>query len=216
MPRLEGHVSYAGSPQPGAHVLLADPAGQRLLAQASSSEAGRFALEAGELPSGALVLAKCSNDAVGLAVAEAGAGTELTLGLEARGPFWPLTVEVAGDDLPEELELMLVPRALEAVPDEWLWLLSLPVDGVVYGGFAVRPLRGGSLTLPVQAGRWLISAQRLVAFAAYSPDVEPPRSWQTVAAEVGGRPLAGDPQGFEVELRGPTTVRLRVEAQAGG
>jgi hypothetical protein len=207
---LEGHVSHEGSPQPGAQVLLADPARQRLLARASSGADGRFALEVDEPPASAVVLARCTQDAIGLAVADVEPGAELELALEERGPLWPLTVHVSGDELPDELELTLLPLALDGLTEETLWLLWLPVDDVVHGGFAARPLPRGGLTLPVQAGSWLVSAQRLVAFAARAPGLEPPSSWVTLGAEVDDRPLERQPEGFLVDLHGPTTVTLDI------
>jgi hypothetical protein len=214
MPAVSGHVSYRGRGEPDAQVLLADADARRLLGQARTDGAGGFVLECRDPVPDALVLAKCADGAVGLAVARTPvpASETLRLRLEDRGPLWPLEVEVAGQDLPDELELTLMPWTLDAVPDEWLHLIWMPVEDVVYGGFAALPVRGSARTVAVQAGAWLVAAQRLVAAAAASPDVEPPASWVTVAVEVDGHPVERGPQGFLVAVRGPTSVRLRVEA----
>ncbi|MCW3064152.1 MAG: hypothetical protein JWN32_1324 [Solirubrobacterales bacterium] len=211
MARIDGQVLYDGAPQPGSHVLLVDLEAKEVLADASTGEDGRFALEAPRAPARGLLLAKCTADALGVVAAEVDAERDgpVRLALDEHGPLWPLAVEIEGEGRPDELELTLAPHRLEAVREEWIAYLWAPVGGVVHGGFAARPI-AGTTTVTVQAGTWSLAAQRLVAFAARSPEMEPPTSWITVAAEVDGRALPRARDGFEVDVSGPTTVRLRV------
>jgi hypothetical protein len=197
---VEGRVLHRGAPQGDCQVLLVDEGAREVLAACETGADGRWALD-GE---GTLVFARCHGEALGVVSGRADGPLELELTDVA--PTHRLTVRVAG--LPDGLEpqLRLAPREIDAVDLRWL---RAPVEGArssMLAGVSDRQLARW-----VQAGRWWVTAALLMEA---SGGVPLPDSWLPVAAETDdGRELAADRDGFELEVDGPLTVTIRLEAR---
>jgi hypothetical protein len=177
---------------------------------------GSFELLEPDDQSRAFVLARCTADVVGAVGAEIElpAPAPVELRVENFAPAWQVDVEVDVEgEPPDELDLTLIPAALEGVPDSWLSFAWVPVGGLAHLGWLERRFAGASTSALVQSGRWTLRAGRTVAVAAQPADLRPATSWVTIAAEAAGRALEQGPTGFELDVRGPITVRLRVAAR---
>jgi hypothetical protein len=176
-------------------VLLVD--GDDLRAQARPGPDGSFSFP--EAPGGTL-LALFRGPVAGMACGDPPL---------VPAPLWPVEVRPEGEDLPDALDLRLVPKRLEGIPDE---LLRWPFR--VGTALAEEPLGRSGTRLMVQGGRWLVSASYEIVVNARSLE-ESGSLWSTVAARVeGGEELSGGPVGFELELGGPCTVILEIRREA--
>jgi hypothetical protein len=189
----EGRVLHRGEPVGDCQVLLVDEPSRAVSAVSETGADGRWVLD-GE---GTLVFARCRGAAVGVAAAPAG-----SVDLEIA-PTYELTVDVVG--LPEGLtpQIRLAPREIAGVDLRWL---REPI-----GGARSSTLVGVSdrrLVRWVQAGRWWVTAAVLMEGGGGMPV---PDSWLPVAAE--GASVAPDGDGFALDVHGPETVTIRLEAQ---
>jgi hypothetical protein len=197
--RAEGRVVHRGAPQAGCQMLLADEARREVVAACETGADGRWALDG----DGTLVFGRCRGEALGVVWARGGGDLEMT----DVAPTHELTVVV--DGLPETLapQIRLTPRQISSVDLRWV---RAPVDGArssALAGVTDRRLRRW-----VQAGRWWVTAQLLMEA---SGGVPLPDSWLPVAAAADdGRELMPDRDGYELEIDGPMTVTLRLEARA--
>jgi hypothetical protein len=189
----EGRVLHRGEPVGDCQVLLVDEPARSVSAVSETGADGRWVLD-GE---GTLVFARCRGAAVGVVAAPAG-----SVDLEIA-PTYELTVDVVG--LPEGLtpQIRLAPREIAGVDLRWL---RAPI-----GGARSSTLVGVSdrrLVRWVQAGRWWVTAAVLMEGGGGAPV---PDSWLPVAAE--GASVAPDGDGFALDVHGPETVTIRLEAQ---
>jgi hypothetical protein len=214
---MRGSVMYEGRGQARCEVRLCDLDAGEVVAVATTDAAGHFALE-GPPPSRALVLARCVDEAIGVAGAELtspspSGADDIELRVESGGTLHPLTVEVtAHEEPPASLDLSLDAVELTNAPAVWLSALKVPFGGTTRAGFASRPLRSDRPSvLPVQAGRWRIAAQRVVVITAHSQGTEPEPSWFTEAATVDGRRLPAQDMAVEVVVEGPMHVVLHLQ-----
>jgi hypothetical protein len=195
---VEGRVLHRGAPQEDCQVLLVDEPAREVCAVADTEPDGRWALD-GE---GTLVFARCRGEALGAVAAPAGS---LDLEITDVAPTYELTVVVVG--LPEGLtpQIRLAPREISGVDLRWL---RAPVDdarsSTLVGVTERRLVRW------VQAGRWWVTAALLMEGAGGVPV---PDSWLPVAAEAEGGSLSPDRDGFELDIRGPVTLTIRLEAR---
>ena len=69
---------------------------------------------------------------------------------------------------------------------------------------------GRRLVRSVQAGRWWVTAALLMEASGGLPL---PDSWLPVAAEAEGGALEPDRDGFALDIHGPVTLTIRLEAR---
>lgn len=183
---IQGTVSYDGRGQAGCEVRLCDQEAGRVVACTVTDEAGGFVVDA-DLPPRPLVVARCVDEAIGLAGSEPSGELPVRLDIASGGPLWPVAVEVDGaGDVPPGLQLVLEPTEVHHAPEVWLAAIRAPVDGVTRGGFTARPLPRARTVVTLQAGVWRLAAQRVVAVAAAAPGMTPEPSWVTDRAWVDG------------------------------
>jgi hypothetical protein len=205
---MRGSVTYEGRGQAGCEVRLCDLGAGEVVAVATTDAAGTFEL-AEPTPSHALALARCVDTAIGVAGAEPSTTEPIELRVESGGALHPVTVEVtAREELPASLDLTFDALALAEAPELWLSALRVPFAGTARAGFASRPLAERRTTIPLQAGRWTIAAQRVVVVTAHGAAPEP--SWFTEAATVEGRPVPVVDMAVELQVRGPLHVVLHL------
>lgn len=209
---MRGSVTYEGQGQVRCEVRLCDLDAGEVVAVATTGAEGTFEL-AGPTPSHALVLARCVDGAIGVAAAELADGDAATddveLRVESGGALYPVTVEVTSqEELPASLDLTLDALELAEAPELWLSALKIPFAGTTRAGFAARPLAERQTVIPVQAGRWRIAAQRVVAVTAHGGAPEP--SWFTEAATIDGRRVQAVDTEVELRIEGPMHVVLHL------
>jgi hypothetical protein len=207
---MRGSVTYEGRGQGRCEVRLCDLDAGEVVAVATTDAVGRFEIE-GPTPGHALALARCVDEAFGVAGAEAPATDPVELRVESGGALHRVTVEVtAQQELPGSLDLTLDALALAEAPELWLSALKVPYAGTARGGFASRPLADRATVLPVQAGRWRIAAQRIVVTTAQPQGADPEPSWFTEAATVDGRRVPAVDTAVELTVEGPMHVVLHL------
>ena len=217
---MRGSVTYEGRGQARCEVRLCDLDAGEVVAVATTDTAGRFELAAPR-PAHALALARCVDEAIGVAGAEPGgpapggaepAGADdVRLEVESGGTVFPVTVELtAREELPVSLDLSLDAVELAEAPALWLSALKVPFEGVTRAGFASRSIADRQTVLGVQAGRWRIAAQRVVVTTAQPQGAEPESSWFTEAATIDGRRVAAVDLAVELQIDGPLHVVLHV------
>jgi hypothetical protein len=207
---MRGSVTYEGRGQAHCEVRLCDLDAGEVVAVATTDAAGEFAFE-GPSPSHVLVLARCVDEAIGVAGSEPAETEDIELRVESGGALYPVTVEAAAnDELPASLDLTLDAVELTDAPELWLSALKIPFAGTMRAGFAARPLADRQ-TVPVQAGRWRIAAQRVVVVTARADGVEPEPSWFTEAATVDGHRVPAVDMAVEVVVAGPLHLVLHLQ-----
>ncbi len=189
---------HRGVPQEGCQVLLVDEPSRTVSASAETGADGRWALD-GE---GTLVFARCRGEALGAVSAPAGS---VDLEITDVAPTYALTVDVVG--LPDDLvpQIRLVPREIPGVDLRWV---RAAVDGA--RSSTLVAVTGRRLVRSVQAGRWWVTAALLMEASGGLPL---PDSWLPVAAEAEGGALEGDRDGFALDIHGPVTLTIRLEAR---
>jgi hypothetical protein len=207
---MRGSVTYGGRGQAGCEVRLCDLDAGEVVAVATTDAAGRFEL-AGTRPAHALTLARCVDEAIGVAGADPAGDDEVQLEVESGGPVFPVTVELtARTELPASLDLSLDAVELADAPALWLSALKVPFGGVTRAGFASRRLADRQTVLHVQAGRWRIAAQRVVVTTAQPQGAQSEPSWVTEAATVDGQRVAAVDLAVELHVAGPLHVVLHL------
>ncbi len=217
---MRGSVTYEGRGQARCEVRLCDLDAGEVVAAATTDAGGRYEL-AGPRPAHALAVARCVDQAIGVAGADLGgadpagadpAGTdEVQLKVESGGAVFPVTVELtAHEELPASVDLTLDAVEIADAPALWLSALKVPFQGVTRAGFASRPLSDQQTVLQVQAGRWRIAAQRVVVTTAQPQGAEPEPSWFTEAATVEGREVPAVDMAVELQVDGPLHVVLHL------
>jgi hypothetical protein len=194
----EGRVLHRGVPQEECQVLLVDEPARAVSAVTDTDADGRWALD-GE---GTLVFARCRGEALGVVAAPAGS---VDLEITDVAPTYELTVLVVGP--PEELVplIRLAPREIPGIDLRWV---RAPVDDA--RSSTLVGVSDRRLVRSVQAGRWWVTAALLMEAAGGMPL---PDSWLPVAAEAEGGALSPDRDGFELDIHGPVTVTIRLEAR---
>ena len=207
---MRGSVTYEGRGQARCEVRLCDLDAGEVVAVATSDSAGDF--EFGErTPAKTLVVARCVDEAIGVAGTESPASDQVTLRMESGGAAYPVTVELRGpEDLPASLDLTLDALELAEAPEVWLSALKVPFAGTTRGGFAARPLTERQTVVPIQAGRWRIAAQRMVVTTAQPQGANPEPSWFTEAATIDGRRVQAVDTEVELRIEGPMHVVLHL------
>ncbi|RKT74649.1 hypothetical protein DFJ66_8016 [Saccharothrix variisporea] len=191
---------------------LCDLDAGRVVAHAVSGGDGGFEIDA-DLPPRPLVVARCVDQAIGLAGGEPTPGLPLDLDVATGGPLWDVRVEIEGaDEVPPGLRLVLDPIEVHHAPPVWLAATRAPVDGVTTGGFTARPLTQTPTVVALQSGVWRLAAQRIVAMAANAPGMEPEPSWITDQAWVDGAEVEVVDRAVTVDVDRPRHVVLRVTA----
>ena len=207
---MRGSVTYEGRGQARCEVRLCDLDAGEVVAVATTDAAGMFEL-AGPRPAHALALARCVDEAIGVAGADPAGADDVRLEVESGGTVFPVTVELAArEELPASVDLSLDGLELADAPALWLSALKVPVDGVTRAGFASRSLADRQTVLGVQAGRWRIAAQRVVVTTAQPQGAEPEPSWFTEAATIDGRQVPVIDMAVELHVDGPLHVVLHV------
>jgi hypothetical protein len=207
---MRGSVTYEGRGQARCEVRLCDLDAGEVVAVATTDAAGRFELAAPR-PAHALALARCIDEAIGVAGADPAGDDDVELEVESGGTVFPVTVELAAREaLPERLDLTLDAVELADAPALWLSALKVPFQGVTRAGFASRPLSDRQTVVGVQAGRWRIAAQRVVVTTAQPQGAEPAPSWFTEAATIDGRRVAAVDLAVELQVDGPLHVVLHL------
>jgi hypothetical protein len=197
--RVEGRVLHRGVPQAGCQVLLVDEAARAVTAAAATGDDGGWALD-GE---GSLVFARCRGEALGVVAAPVGGPLDLEIADVA--PTYELTLNVVGPSEGLTPQIRLTPREISGVDLRWL---RAPIAGARASTLASVTARG--LVRWVQAGRWWITAAVLMEA---SGGVPVPDSWLPIAAEAEGGSLEPDGDGFALDVHGPATVTIRLEAR---
>lgn len=189
---------HRGVPQEDCQVLLVDEPARAVAAVADTDADGRWALD-GE---GTLVFARCRGEALGAVAAPAGS---VDLEITDVAPTYELTVLVVG--LPEGLtpQIRLAPRDIPGVDLRWV---RAPVDGA--RSSTLVGVSDRRLVRSVQAGRWWVTATLLMEAAGGMPL---PDSWLPVAAEAEGGSLSPGRDGYELDIHGPVTVTIRLDAR---
>jgi hypothetical protein len=207
---MRGSVTYEGRGQARCEVRLCDLDAGEVVAVATTDAAGRFELAAPR-PAHALALARCIDEAIGVAGADPAGDDDVELEVESGGTVFPVTVELAAREaLPARLDLTLDAVELADAPALWLSALKVPFQGVTRAGFASRPLSDRQTVVGVQAGRWRIAAQRVVVTTAQPQGAEPEPSWFTEAATIDGRRVAAVDLAVELQVDGPLHVVLHL------
>ncbi|HEY6526333.1 MAG TPA: hypothetical protein VIY10_21290 [Solirubrobacteraceae bacterium] len=207
---MRGSVTYEGRGQARCEVRLCDLDAGEVVAAATTDAGGRYEL-AGPRPAHALAVARCVDQAIGVAGADLGGVEDVQLKVESGGTVFPVTVELAAhQELPASLDLTLDAVEIADAPALWLSALKVPFQGVTRAGFASRPLSDQQTVLQVQAGRWRIAAQRVVVTTAQPQGAEPEPSWFTEAATVDGREVPAVDMAVELQVDGPLHVVLHL------
>jgi hypothetical protein len=212
---VRGRVCLGEAGQPRAQVLAVDERAGVVLADAPTDADGRFALAvpAGEEP--LLLFARCRGPVAGVALTRVAsrAAEDVVLSLDRHGGAWPLTIALAQDGPrpPTEPTVSIVPLAVaDVAAEEMRWTLA-QVGEVADSALQTLCMSGGALTRTVQAGRWWLRAELLSAYEGRPRAAAPVSSWVNDAAWLqDGTPLEPSHGGFEVDVAGPTSVRVRL------
>lgn len=215
---LRGRVCFEDAGQPLAQVLAVDERAGAVLADTLTDAEGRFALAvpAGEGP--LLLFARCRGPIAGVALTRVASRSpqDVVLAIGRHGGAWPLTIALAQETPrpPAEPTVSIVPLAVADVPTEDMrWTLA-KVGEVADSALQTLCMSGGALTRTVQAGRWWLRAELLSAYEARPREAAPVSSWVNEEAWLqDGTPLARSHGGFEVDVSGPTSVRVRLAAE---
>ena len=207
---MRGSVTYEGRGQARCEVRLCDLDAGEVVAVATTDTAGDF--EFGErTPAKTLVVARCVDEAIGVAGTESPASDHIKLQVESGGAAYPVTVELRGPDgMPASLDLALDALELAEAPEVWLSALKVPFAGTARGGFAARQVTERQTVVPIQAGRWTIAAQRIVVTTAHPQGANPEPSWFTEAATIDGRRVAAVDTAVVLTVEGPMHVVLHL------
>ena len=189
---------HRGVPQEGCQVLLVDEPARTVSGATDTGADGHWVLD-GE---GTLVFARCRGEALGVVAAPAGS---VDLEITDVAPTYALTVAVVG--LPDDLvpQIRLVPREISGVDLRWV---RAAVDGA--RSSTLVAVTGRRLVRSIQAGRWWVTAALLMEASGGMPL---PDSWLPVAAEAEGGTLEPDRDGFALDIHGPVTLTIRLEAR---
>ena len=210
----DGRVLHRGAPQAGCRVVAGDEATGTVVAHAETDAAGAFELGLADTD-GVLVVAICANDVLGVAAAPA-RDAPLELELTDVAPTHPVTVRLAGDDLPDWLrpQVRLMPLAVGSLDGRVLRWITAPVDGL--SSRALARIEGRELTRELQAGRWWVAADAFEERSVRAADQPDPRSWSaTRAFTADGTALSPARSGFELPVDGPLEVTLELAEHAG-
>jgi hypothetical protein len=199
---ITGRVRVGDQPPAVADVLLLGPGGE-IAAHAAVGPDGRFALP--PAPAGRL-LARIRQPDCAIVAAAPGA-TEIAVEPAA---LHALRVQIAGEDVPDELELRLTPRRLDGLADDLLASAFGPIDGMADSVLSSRAVGRGPAELRVQGGRWLIAAGYELMADARSLDFQPAWWYAARATLDAGGEVPGGAVGFEVDVAGPTTLTLEI------
>jgi hypothetical protein len=207
--QISGRVLVGDRAPALADVLLLD-AGGAIDAHAPVGPDGRFALPSPQAPEAVLLArVRLPDCAIVSAQTAVPPPAEVDIALDSRA-LHALRVEIAGDDVPDELELRLTPRRVDGLPDDLLASAFRPIDGMADSVLSNRPIGRGPLELGVQAGRWLIAAGYELTADARSVDFQP-AWWYAARATIDpGGEVPGGPVGFEVDVTGPVTITLEI------
>ena len=189
---------HRGVPQPDCQVLLVDEPARAVSAVTDTDADGHWALDG----DGTLVFARCRGEALGVIAVPAGS---VDLEITDVAPTYELTVLVVGPPADLVPQIRLAPREIPGVDLRWV---RAPVDGA--RSSTLVGVSGRRLVRSVQAGRWWVTAALLMEAAGGMPL---PDSWLPVAAEAEGGSLSPDRDGFALDLHGPATVTIRLEAR---
>jgi hypothetical protein len=150
---VNGTLILEGRPLGGQDVLAL--AGGQLVAATVTDDRGAFSLQ-GTGDAALTVVAKVRGSSmygfVGRVV-EPGEAADLAL----PAPF-ALAVQIAGEDLPERLDLALDPVHLDGVDDALLGLANLRPDGLMDAHFGRRVIDLEGTELKLQPGTWRLTA----------------------------------------------------------
>ena len=152
MSAVSGTVSVDGRPVGGQDVLvLADG---RLVTSATSDDRGAFSVDA----DGAVVLlAKLRGGTFGIVSRAVAPGQRADLALD--GPLGTVALELAGHDLPEQLDLTLEPVTLAGVDDALIPFAKLQPGGTIAPHFGHRVIDTRGAELRLQPGTWRLTAR---------------------------------------------------------
>lgn len=207
-----GTVIYKGRGQAGCEVRLCDLDAGRVVAHATSNGAGDFVIDA-DVPPRPLIVARCVDQAIGLAGCGETHEPSIPLDVTSGGPVWEVEIEIDGtDEVPPGMRLVLDPIEIHHAPEVWLAAVRAPVDGVTRGGFTARPLAQARAVVALQSGVWRLAAQRIVAVAANASEMRPEPSWVTDEAWVDGDEVEVIDRAVTVKVDHPRHIVLHVTA----
>jgi hypothetical protein len=206
---VTGTVLVDGAGAPATDILLfaREPGARpRLLATGVTDGRGSFALEPdpADLPQRATVVAKLTDEIVGVLTCDVELPRPAPVRLEAHGPFYSVDVTIESDaGFPDELRLGLDPVRPEGVPEDLLPFLNQRAPGVFDNRYARRAVRGRSFGARVQRGVWRLGGE---AINYDRPNIPAPDFKNYAVAAV--RP---DPEGAELPATPGGSVELAVD-----
>jgi hypothetical protein len=131
--------------------------------------------------------------------------------MDSHGKAWPLEIGLTNDERQEHDPsfVRLLPLAIGDIPPETMRLVLATVGEAARSALESRPMSGGALNRQVQAGRWWFRVDLAEAWEARPTEAGESVSWVADGAwDEEGTPLQPLRGGYEVEVEGPTRVRV--------
>jgi hypothetical protein len=210
---VRGRVTYESQGQPDAEVLALDAAGG-VVASATTGPDGSFVLRPPEGIEPAQLFARCRGPIAGVVTdsVNSGAAGEVELRMDAHGKAWPLEIRLTNEErLEHDPFVRLLPLAVGDIAPETMRLVLATVGEAAQSALESRAMSGGAIDRQVQAGRWWFRVDLAEAWEARPIDAGESTTWISDGAwDEQGTPLQALRGGYEVEVNGPTRVRVHL------
>jgi hypothetical protein len=196
-----------------------DEAAGVVLEAAETGPDGRWAITLKSAPQKLLIIARCRGEALGMVAEHPHDGADrVDLEITDAAPTHPLTIRLAGDDLPDWVrpQIRLTPVRIGALDPLLLRWIHAPVHEAANSTLAGFIPDERQLAIAVQEGEWWLTAVYSVdGSGRFASNVTPPVSWiaaSAVTSDGGSLPAANG--GFIVEVTGPVAVTLTLKPRA--